>query len=64
MTTEDTIEMDNPTNPYGSLNTAIKPNREPILTIAEYPILVDSLACSFALITAEIVKGTRERDII
>ena len=57
---ENKTASDNPVKKYCSPNKTMNPSSEPILTIAAYPTLVDSLAWSFALTMADIVRGIIE----
>ena len=51
---------DKPINSNNPPKIKIKTRSEPILTIAENPILVDSIDCNFAVNIDEIVKGIKE----
>ncbi len=57
---ETTTAKEKPIMPYTFPSKPNNINNEPILTMAEYPTLVDSAACNFAVIIDEIEIGTRE----
>ena len=59
-----TIAIETPISSNKIPSTPIKTNSDPILTIAEYPTLVDSIACIFALSIKEIDVGIIETTII
>ena len=51
---------DNPVKPIMGPRIPIKTSNVPILMTARKPTLVDSMACSLAVRTAPIVRGTIE----
>ena len=54
---ETTTVIDKPISPYSFPSNTISNRREPMLTRAEYPTLVDSFAYIFVLIIKEIEIG-------